>query len=213
MGPLVDGQVVNVLVGRAGVVDLVEDHAVEVAGGFRHRVLLVHQVQDRLVVVEHLQHRDGQQPAVREEGHLVHSHGPVRHADLQIPGGQAHVRLLPLEHVPLVLGVLLPGVLVPQEADGPLGDVAVEPDLVDIHCLAEIQGELVPGCALVDRGGKGQGAQVQEGDDGVDEGERPQQELVQLQQLFALPLLEEAQYLKFRRGVLLHFFRPSSMMA
>ena len=197
MGPLVDGHVVDILIGRAGVVDLVEDHAVEVAGLLRHGVLFVHQIQHRLVVVDHLQHRDGQQLAAREEGHLVHGHGPILHADDQIPGGHVHFRLLPLEHIPLVHGVLFPGIVVPQEANGPLGNVPVEPDLVDVHRLAEIQGKPVAGLPPVDCGGKGQGAQVQQGDDGVDEGERPQQELVQLQQLFVLPLLEEAQDLIF----------------
>ena len=118
---------------------------------------------------------------------------------------------MPFEHVPLVLGVGLLRAVVGYEAERALGDVAVEPDLVHGHGLAEIQGEAVPHRPLIDGGGEAEGAQVQQGDDGVDEGEGRQQELVQLQQALALALLKEAQYLEFGRGVLIHFSSPSSM--
>ena len=198
VGPFIDGHVVDVLVGGTAVVDLVEDHAVEVAGGFRHRVLLVHQVQGAPVVAEHLQHRDGQQLPLREEGDLVESGLPILHRDPEVPGGEAHVHLMPLEHVPLVLGVGLLRAVVPLEAQGPLGHVPVEPDGVEGDHLPEVQGEAIPNLPPVDRGGEGQRAQVQKGDEGVQQRQSREQDPVQLQKALALPLLKEAQYLVFR---------------
>ena len=211
MGPLVDGQVVDVLIGGAGVVDLVEDHAVEVAGGFGHRVLLVHQVQDGLVVIEYLQHRDGQPLPLREEGDLVEGGLPLLHGHPQIAGGHIHVHLVPLEHVPLVLGVGVLRPVVGGEAEGALGDVAVEPDLIEGDLPAEVQREALPRFPPVDRGGKGEGAQVQEGDEGVYQGQSPQQELVQLQHALALALFKEGQHIPVGSVYLAHLRSPSSM--
>ena len=206
VGPFVYGHVVDVLIGRPGMVDLVKDHSVVIAGPVGHGALFIHQSRSLC------RSRDREQVArLIKEGDLVDGHLSFRLYRKRIGHRQIHRLLMPLEHSPLILGV---GPALPffvGKGQRTCGNVPVAPGFGQGDGGVKGQGKGIPRIPVIHAFGEVQGAQIQKGNEPVQQRQYQQADPVRPDQLFAGMGLKGIEGFRRPQGILFaHFCSASS---